>query len=274
MNKKLLVMLTFLMLLASPMAASAALEKPGNEDTPAVYEVNFINIVSTDFTVVLNVNSPLIFNATGKSPKTNIEPDGQIAASSIPEGTITNGGDENQAFLVKLDSIPTNIVTKINGVNTITGAITLSTTAASPTQWEDVASEAHVDIYAWADFVGSVRGTRVANISFSSAIPGSGPIVPGVQVLDHVVITYIGDLEVPGEGSKTFTATAYDSDNAQIIGATFEWSTLASSQTSSTNEFTYTAATVLSGYAGDTITVIASHGSDPTKTKSVEITAP
>ena len=138
--------------------------------TPYTVTVNYIVPSDTSFTVTLaGAETTIDFNPATKD-SANVEPDSQVAASSIPIATITNTGNLNQNFSVQLTTAqPVWVAVLVSNYNDYATPITLSAAAQSPTGWTVIAADASVYAYMKGTFTDAPSGTTAKTLQISSA---------------------------------------------------------------------------------------------------------
>jgi hypothetical protein len=138
--------------------------------TPYTVTVNYIVPSDTSFTVTLaGAETTIDFNPATKD-SANVEPDSQVAASSIPIATITNTGNLNQNFSVQLTTAQVAwAVVSVSNYNNYATPITLSAVAQSPTGWTAIAADASTYSYMKATFTDAPSGTTSKTLQVNSA---------------------------------------------------------------------------------------------------------
>lgn len=138
--------------------------------TPYTVTLNYIVPSDTSFTVTLaGAETTIDFNPATKD-SANVEPDSQVAASSIPIATITNTGNLNQDFSVNLTAAqPAWVVVSVSNYNNYATPITLSAVAQSPTGWTGIAADALAYAYMKGTFTDAPSGTTAKTLQVSSA---------------------------------------------------------------------------------------------------------
>jgi len=163
MNKKIIIMLSVVMLLASPMAAYAY-----DTNDPAKVDVVYVANVDTSFSVA--GGSIMTFNATkhclnvpgdcsGGNPRNAklVEPDNQNASNDDEYLTITNGATISQDFSAALNATVTGIQTKLGGTSDHTSAKNIGTI---PTViLNNIAGGHSGRIFGWANFSAAPVGS-------------------------------------------------------------------------------------------------------------------
>ena len=221
MNKKIIIMLSVVMLLASPMAAYAY-----DTNNPAIVNVAYVANVDTSFSVA--GGSTMTFNATKHCSLSGIgtlcpagnprnaklvQPDNQNASIDDEYLTITNGATISQDFSAALNATVTGIQTKLGGTSDHTSAKNIGTI---PTViLNNIAGGHSGRIFGWANFSASPVGSTSRQITLSSS--------------EALVVTTIVVSPNPAyvtEGlSLTFSAIAYDQYDSIMPGiTTFTWS--------------------------------------------------
>ncbi|VVB92090.1 Uncharacterised protein [uncultured archaeon] len=158
--------MTLVLILAAVFAPSiaTAVNVPGDQSTPAAFEVNYIIVSSTGF----SVNSIAIvekMNFTANRDQKDVEPAGQIAATGTPWATISNNGDVAQTFRVNLTTAnPGSIQLRVSNFSDMRNSVVLAASAQSPTGWNSVPAGASVNLYAKANFTLATNTTRNLNI--------------------------------------------------------------------------------------------------------------
>ena len=139
-------------------------------ETPFQVQVNYIVPSDTSFTVTLaGAETTIDFNPATKD-SANVEPDSQVAASSIPIATITNTGNLNQNFSVNLTAEqPAWVVVSVSNYNDYATPITLSAVAQTPTGWTAIAADATCYAYMKGTFTDAVAGTTSKTLQVNSA---------------------------------------------------------------------------------------------------------
>ncbi len=138
--------------------------------TPYTVTVNYIVPSDTSFTVTLaGAETTIDFNPATKD-SANVEPDSQVAASSIPIATITNTGNLNQNFSVNLTAAqPAWVVVSVSNYNDYATPITLSAVAQTPTGWTTIAADAACYAYMKGTFTDAIAGTTSKTLQVNSA---------------------------------------------------------------------------------------------------------
>ena len=142
-----------------------------DQNTPYSVTVNYIVPSDTSFTVTLaGAETTIDFNPATKD-SANVEPDSQVAASSIPIATITNTGNLNQNFSVNLTTAQVAwAVVTISNYNNYATPITLSAVAQSPTGWTTIAASSACYAYMKGTFTNAPSGTTPKTLQVNSAI--------------------------------------------------------------------------------------------------------
>jgi hypothetical protein len=162
MNKKLIIMLSIAIMLASPLAAYA-------QDMT----INYVVSSNPSF----SVTGSGIMTFTGTREAIDLEPLPQNISIPTPYAVLTNTGNVAQSFKVRVTTAnPSGIVLKIASDELMTGAITVTTNAQTPPGWENVAKlddgSNTVNMYVLASFNGgSIDGTYTRTLNVSSGLP-------------------------------------------------------------------------------------------------------
>jgi hypothetical protein len=221
MNKKILIMLSAMILMVYPMAAYAV-DQIGNAATPVGYSVNYVVTTDTSFTVTLAGASPqqTAMNFIGARNKPNVEPQGQDRLNTTPRpwATINNTGEVSQDFKLSLNSSnPSTIELLVSNNSDMSQNMTVTNTSSSPVGWTNVTAKGgKAYLYAVANFINTPDnpGSRTIRIASTEH-----------QVLNSIVVSP-ASASVPEGGTQTYTATGIDQfgNTMSLSGISLTWS--------------------------------------------------
>jgi len=129
-------------------------------DTPYTVTMNFIVPSDTTFSVDLALSETTIdFNPATKN-STEVEPDSQDDAGTVPIAVVTNDGNVNLNFTINLTATkPSWVDVKYSDANTYAGATSFDDSPLGDANWNDIIPTGTIDIYLWADFTNAAGGT-------------------------------------------------------------------------------------------------------------------
>ena len=128
--------------------------------SPALYTINYIVPQDTTFGVSLaGAETTMDFNPANNNSK-NVQPDSQVIGSDTPWATIGNNGNGALTFSVNTTAAqPSWVDVSISNSSTMSGNVSLSATAQTPTGWTSIAAGDEVRLFANGNFTAAVAGT-------------------------------------------------------------------------------------------------------------------
>ena len=129
-------------------------------DTPYTVTMNFIIPSDTTFSVDLALSETTIdFNPATKD-STEVEPDSQDDAGTVPIAVVTNDGNVNLNFSINLTAAkPSWVQVYASDTNTFASAVAFDTTPLEDAGWNTVIPTSSVNVYLWANFTSAAGGT-------------------------------------------------------------------------------------------------------------------
>jgi hypothetical protein len=108
------------------------------------------------------------FNPANNNSK-NVQPDSQVIATNTPWATIYNNGNGAITFNVNTTAAqPGWVDVSISNSSAMSGNISLSATAQSPTGWSSIAAGDEVRLFANANFTAAPAGTTARTLEMDA----------------------------------------------------------------------------------------------------------